>query len=139
MQVLALLLVALQSGAFARRLTPVKQLKLNIFKRGGATKPSLSLRGAGFRAYERRTVARVPRGGSVSGGAVDAYAPQQQRPQDDDAVDLLEAHNNALTTRGGQLPLLVLRLVRILPRLLAILVPASVSYTHLTLPTTPYV
>merc|ERR1712196_658452 len=82
----------------------------------------------GFRAYERRTVARVPRGGSVSGGAVDAYAPQQQRPQDDDAVDLLEAHNNALTTRGGQLPLLVLRLVRILPRLLAILVPALFAY-----------
>ncbi len=82
MQRLALVLVALQSAAFARRLRPVKRLRLNIFtNRGGATKPSLSLRGAGFRAYERRTVARVPRGGSVSGGAVDAYAPQQLRPQ----------------------------------------------------------
>ena len=137
MQLLAL---ALQFAAFqtvsARRNTPVKGLRLNIFNkrgvaRGGATKPSLSLRGAGFRAYERRTVARVPRGGSVGGGAVDASALQQQRPQDVDAVDLLEAHNNAIKTRGGQLPLLVLRLVRILPRLLAILVPALGGYSNL--------
>ena len=104
-------------------------LRLGFFsKRGGATKPSLSLRGAGFRAYEKRTLARVSRGGAV-GTAVDAV--QQPRPQDDTAVDLLEAHNNALTTRGGQLPLLVLRLVRILPRLLAILVPALGGYSNL--------
>ncbi len=108
----------------------------NFSKRGGAaTKTSRGialpggLRGQGFRAYEKRTVARVSRGGGV--GAVDAYALQQQRPQEDTAVDLLEAHNNALGTRGGQLPLLVLRLVRILPRLLAVILPALGGYSNL--------
>ncbi len=130
MQLLALLQLAALNSALARPQRPVRALRLNLFaKRGGATKPSLSLRGAGFRAYERRTVARVSRGGGV--GAVDAYAPQQLRPQDDNVVDLLEAHNNAIKTRGGQLPLLVLRLVRILPRLLAILVPALGGYSNL--------
>ena len=137
MQLLALLQLAALKTALARPQHPVRALRLNIFsKRGGAaTKTSRGialpggLRGHGFRAYEKRTVARVSRGGGV--GAVDAYAPQQLRPQDDQAVDLLEAHNNALTTRGGQLPLLVLRLVRILPRLLAVLVPALGGYSNL--------
>ena len=62
----ALQIAALQTCSRGHK-RPVKALRLNIFaKRGGATKPSLSLRGAGFRAYERRTVARVPRGGGVS-------------------------------------------------------------------------
>ena len=137
MAFLLLLQLAALNSALARRNGPVKplrtSLRLGLFsKRGGATKTSLSLRGAGFRAYEKRTVARVPRGGSVSGGTVDAYAPQQLRPQDDAAVDLNEVHDRAaLATRGGQLPLLVLRLVRILPRLLAILVPALGGYSNL--------
>ena len=129
MHLLALLQLAALNSALARPQRPVKALRLNLFaKRGGATKPSLSLRGAGFRAYEKRTVARVSRGGAI-GTAVDAV--QQPRPQDDQAVDLLQAHNDALTTRGGQLPLLVLRLVRILPRLLAVLVPALGGYSNL--------
>ena len=84
----------------------MKRLRIGIFfnKRGGATKPSLSLRGAGFRAYERRTVARVPRGGGVGGGARDASALQQPRPQDDTAVDLLEAHNNAIKRGAASSP-----------------------------------
>ena len=149
MQILALLQLAALKTALARPQNPVRALRLNIFaKRGGATKPSLSLRGAGFRAYERRTVARVPRGGSVSGGAVDASALQQQRPQDVDdvdAVDLNEVHDRAahdraaltlhdramLETRGGQLPLMILRMVRILPRLLAVMIPALGGYSNL--------
>ena len=59
MQVLAFALQIAAVRVLARPQNPVKALTLNIFnKRGGATKPSLSLRGAGFRAYEKRTVAR---------------------------------------------------------------------------------
>ena len=134
MQILTLLLItALQ--VLARPQTPVvKPLRL-IFKRGGAaTKTSRGialpggLRGQGFRAYEKRTVARVSRGGGATGTTVGTPQP---RPQDDQAVDLLQAHNDALTTRGGQLPLLVLRLVRILPRLLAVILPALGGYSNL--------
>jgi len=135
MQVLALLQIAALQVLARPQTAVVKPLRL-IFKRGGAaTKTSRGialpggLRGQGFRAYEKRTVARVSRGGGV--GAVDASALQQQRPQDDQAVDLLQAHNDALTTRGGQLPLLVLRLVRILPRLLAVILPALGGYSNL--------
>ena len=149
MQVLALLQIAALQ-VLARPQTPVvKPLRL-IFKRGGAaTKTSRGialpggLRGHGFRAYERRTVARISRGGGV--GAVDAYALQQQRPQAVDAVDLNEVHDRAahdraaltlhdramLETRGGQLPLLILRMVRILPRLLAVMIPALGGYSNL--------
>ena len=138
MQLLTLLQLAALKTVLSRPQIPVKPLRL-IFgagRGGAATKPSRGialpdgLRGHGFRAYERRTVARISRGGGV--GAVDAYALQQQRPQAVDAVDLNEVHDRAaLATRGGQLPLLVLRLVRILPRLLAILVPALGGYSNL--------
>ena len=71
MQVFALLQIAALQ-VLARPQTPVvKPLRL-IFKRGGAaTKTSRGialpggLRGQGFRAYEKRTVARVSRGGGV--------------------------------------------------------------------------
>jgi len=134
MQVLALLQIAALQ-VLARPQTPVvKPLRL-IFKRGGAaTKTSRGialpggLRGQGFRAYEKRTLSRVARGGGATGTTVGTPQP---RPQDDQAVDLLQAHNDALTTRGGQLPLLVLRLVRILPRLLAVILPALGGYSNL--------
>ena len=134
MQVLALLQIAALQ-VLARPQTPVvKPLRL-IFKRGGAaTKTSRGialpggLRGQGFRAYEKRTVARVSRGGGATGTTVGTPQP---RPTSEDAVDLLEVHNDALSTRGGQLPLLVLRLVRILPRLLAVILPALGGYSNL--------
>ena len=109
MQVLAFALQIAAVRVLARPQNPVKALTLNIFaKRGGATKPSLSLRGAGSPMKGARS--HACRAAVAWAAAPSAPTAAAARPQ---AVTCLRprlaAHNNAIKKRGGQLPLLILR------------------------------